>query len=325
MHKYLVHLSFLTFLVLIAASAFGQTQNLPPRVQQGLDSTVANLPAQKIGPDDLVAISVYNAPEFTRTARVGSDGMLRMPMMKGTIKAAGLMPADLEVALAAELKKEELLVDPFVTVSMVEYHSRPISVMGAVKKPITFQAIGEVTLLDALTRAEGLAPDAAGEILVSHPSPDGDRKALLVQRIPVRGLIDNADPELNLHLSGGEEIRVPEVGKVFVSGNVKKPGAFPVEDASDMTVMKALALAEGELPYSNKLAYIYRPDERTKEKHEIAIELRKILDRKLPDVPLQPRDILYVPDNSGRRMTATMVERLLGFGSATATGLLIYH
>jgi polysaccharide export outer membrane protein len=302
-----------------------RSQSTLPATPAGLDTTIANLPAQKIGPDDLIAISVYNSPEFTRTARIGSDGMLRLPMMKGNLKAAGLMPSELEVAVASELKKEELLVDPFVTISMVEYHSRPISVMGAVKKPTTFQAIGDVTLLDALTRAEGLAPDAAGEILVSHPGPGGDRSNMLVQRVPVRGLIDLAEPELNLHLSGGEEIRVPEVGKIFVSGNVKRPGAFPVEDAANMTVMKALALAEGELPYSAKLAYIYRPDDRSKEKHEIAIELRKILDRKMPDVPLQPRDILYVPDNSGRRLSAQVVDRLLGFGSSTAAGVLIYR
>ena len=310
---------------LLGVSSWAQSQPQARPAASPNDTAASNLPAQKIGPDDLVSISVYDSPEFSRTVRVGSDGMLRMPMMKDKIKAAGLMPAELEVTLASELRKEQLLVDPFVTVTMVEYHSRPISVMGAVKHPITFQAIGQVTLLDALTRAEGLNPEAAGEILVTHPGPEGDKKNVLVQRIPVRGLIDQADPELNVKLSGGEEIRVPEVGKVFVNGNVKKPGAFAVEDASDMTVMKALALAEGTLPFTAKLAYIYRPDDRGSAKHEIPIELGKILARKAPDVPMQPRDILYVPDNSGRRLTATTIEKILGFGSSTASGVLVYR
>lgn len=315
------------YLTLPLMSTAGWSQSQPAvRPQQPPNETAANnLPAQKIGADDLVSVAVYDSPEFSRMVRVGSDGMLRMPMMKDKVKAEGLMPAELEVALAAELRKEQLLVDPFVTVTMVEYHSRPISVMGAVKHPITFQAIGQVTLLDALTRAEGLNSDAAGEILVTHPGPEGDKKNVLVQRIPVRGLIDQADPELNVKLSGGEEIRVPEVGKVFVNGNVKKPGAFAVEDASDMTVMKALALAEGTLPFTAKVAYIYRPDDRAAGRHEIPIELGKILSRKAPDVTMQPRDILYVPDNSGRRMTATTIEKILGFGTSTASGVLIYR
>ena len=312
-------------LPLLGATGWSQSQPLARPSVPSNETAASNLPAQKIGADDLVSISVYDSPEFSRMVRVGSDGMLRMPMMKDKVKAEGLMPAELEVALASELRKEQLLVDPFVTVTMVEYHSRPISVMGAVKHPITFQAIGQVTLLDALTRAEGLNPDAAGEILVTHPGPEGDKKNVLVQRIPVRGLIDQADPELNVKLSGGEEIRVPEVGKVFVNGNVKKPGAFAVEDASDMTVMKALALAEGTLPFTAKIAYIYRPDDRTSGRHKIPIQLGKILSRKAPDVPMQPRDILYVPDNSGRRMTANTIEKILGFGTSTASGVLVYR
>ena len=59
----------------------------------------ANLPAQKIGPRDLIAIQVYDSPELTRTVRIGADGFVRLPMLKQKIKAEGLMPTDLEVAL----------------------------------------------------------------------------------------------------------------------------------------------------------------------------------------------------------------------------------
>ncbi len=311
MHKVL-------FLSLVAATAFAQikTQASPPS-----DIGVANLPAQKIGPDDLVALSVYNSPEFSRTIRVGPDGTLRLPMLKEKVKADGLLPAQLETVIAEALKGEQLLVDPFVTVTMVEYHSRPISVAGAVKKPVTFQAVGQVTLLDALTQAEGLSPEAGGEILISRPSPDGDKKSSLVQRIPVKGLIDAADPELNVKLFGGEDIRVPEVGKIFVTGNVKKPGMYPVHDSADTTVLKALALSEGLMPYTGSFAYIYRPDDRTNGKNEIQIDLKKILSRKAPDVQLQARDILYIPDSSGKRN----LDKFWGVGASTASGLLIWR
>ncbi|MDQ6698672.1 MAG: SLBB domain-containing protein, partial [Acidobacteriota bacterium] len=141
----------------------------------------------------------------------------------------------------------------------------------------------------------------------------------------VKSLIDGDDPELNLKLTGGEEIRVPDMGRIFVAGNVKKPGAFPVQDSTDTTVIKAIALAEGLEPFAAKHAFIYRPDDATHGKKEILIELNKILARKSPDVALQARDILYIPDNSGRRITVGALERLAGFGASTASGVLVFR
>src|SRR4029077_7268625 len=126
------------------------------------------------------------------------------PMLRERIKAEGLMPGDLETVLSQALEKEGIIVDPLVTVTVAEYSSRPISVAGAVKSPLTFQASGPVTLLEAITRAGGLAPEAGPEILVTRtqPGPNGATTAL-VQRILVKGLIDAADPSLNISLSGG--------------------------------------------------------------------------------------------------------------------------
>jgi polysaccharide biosynthesis/export protein len=286
----------------------------------------ANLPAQKIGPNDLIAISVYDSPELTRTIRVGPDGMIRLPMLRQKIKADGMLPLALEAAIAEALRAEELLVDPVVTVTIAEYHSRPINVAGAVKNPVTFQAAGPVTLLDALTRAGGLSPDAGPEILVSHfqTGEDGAPTAL-VQRIAVKALIEMADPEMNLKLTGGEEIRVPEVRKVYVVGTVRRPGAFPVQNTAETTVLQMLALAEGLGPFASKQGYIYRQDAETGSKHEIPIELSKIMGRKAPDVPLQPDDILYIPDNPGRRITVNVLEKAVGFASATASGVLVWR
>lgn len=285
----------------------------------------ANLPAQRIGANDLIAVSVYDAPEFTRTIRVGADGTIRLPMVRQRIAAQGLLPAELEAEIARVLAAEEILVDPVVTVTIVEYQSRPISVVGAVRRPLTFQADTTVSLLDALARAEGLRPDAGPEILVSRtqPGPGGEPVAL-VRRIPVRQLIDGADPEWNIKLEGGEEIRVPEAGKVFVVGNVKRPGAFAVDDTEGTSVLKVLALSEGLAPFAHKNAYIYRKEVSTGTKNEIEIPLRRILERKAPDVPLLENDILYVPDNRGRRLKLTALEKLITFGSVTTSGVLVW-
>lgn len=278
-----------------------------------------NLPAHKIGANDLLSVSVYNSPELTRTVRVGAEGEIRLPMLKQKVKAAGLMPSELEASLGKALTDEQLVVDPFVTITIVEYHSRPVSVAGAVKAPLTFQATGPVNLLEALTRAGGLTPDAGPEILLSRS--DGGNNGL-VRRIPVKGLIDQADPELNLPLQGGEEIRVPELGKVFIMGNIKKPGAYPVQRGEETSVLKLLALAEGLTPFSGKVAFIYRGE--SSEKKEIPLELDKIMKRKVPDQQLYATDVLYIPDATGRRVSMMALERILAFGSTAGATALVY-
>lgn len=318
---------FIFLLLATALATSASAQQFPGLDHTGVGATPfaesPNLPTEKIGKDDLIGVSVYDSAELTRTVRVGPDGSIRLPMLKHPVQAAGLLPAELEVSIATALKQDNVLVDPIVTVSVVEYRSRPISVMGAVKKPVTFQAAGTVTLLDALARAEGLTEFAGMEILISRPSPGGaPGDAKLVQRIPIQGLINDADPALNIELQGGEEIRVPEAGKIFVVGRVKKPGAYLITGANDSTVMKALALSEGLDSFSGHKAFIYRTEAGANGRSEIPIELKKIMERKAPDVPLMANDILYIPDQSGMRASLKVLETTIGVGAGVGAAMI---
>jgi len=269
---------------------------------------------------DLLSISVYGAPELSRTLRVSEEGLIRLPMLKAPMEARGIPPAELERRVSKGLGDAGILVDPSVVITIAEYATHPIRVAGAVRHPLTFEATGPVTLLEALTRAEGLSAEAGGEILVTRAATSGET-APLTRRIAVKDLIDTAEPAANVILEGGEEVRVPEAGRVFVVGNVKRPGAFPVGDGSGTSVLKALALAEGLAPFSAKQAYIYRPADGAKQ--EISVSLRKILERKAPDVVLTAGDIFYVPDNRSGRVTASVIEKAISFAVGTASGSLI--
>ena len=305
------------FLILLTAALLpGQTQ-ISRMEEVGKD----NLPSQTLGIDDLVAISVYDAPELTRTVRIEFDGTVHLPLLKNGVQAAGELPRALEAAVAQALVREQILVDPVVKVTVVEYHSRPISVMGAVKKPLTFQSVGTVTLLDALARAEGLSIEAGTEILLSIPQENAPAR---IEHISVKRLLNDADASANFLLHGGEQIRVPEASRIFVVGNVHKPGGFVVKEEGDTSVLRMIALSEGLLPFSTKLAYVYRRDE-SGAKQEIPVELDKIMQRKSPDVALQANDVLYIPDNRTKRNVSAAVERITSFGSNTASGLLIWR
>ncbi len=317
---------FVPGLLLLAGGVFAQQQQ-PTDRRPSQDGTYqgANLPAQPLGANDLIAVSVYDSPEFSRTVRVSDDGFIRLPMLKERVKAEGMMPAAMETAIAEALVREKLLIEPFVTVTVAEYQSRPISVSGAVRMPIVFQAEkGQTTLLEAITKAQGLREDAGQEILVTSTQPGPDGKPLqLTRRILARGLLDASDPTLNLQLYGGEQVRVPEVGKIYVVGNVKKPGAFPVQSGGDTTILQLLALSEGLDAFSENQAFIYRR-EASGSKNEIPIQLKSILQRKSPDVPLVANDILYIPDSRRKHLTLSIIEKVLLFGSTAGASALVY-
>jgi polysaccharide export outer membrane protein len=316
---------------LVLALASAGTLAAQSSQQQGManhseaaSSESANLPVEKLGPDDLLGISVYDSPELSRTVRVDADGNIRLPMMRQRITAAGLFPYELEKSITSALISENILVNPVVTVSVVEYRSRPITVAGAVKSPLTFQATGNVTLLDAISRAGGVAENAGTSILVTRQAENGSgTTAPLTQRIPVRSLLEGEDPSLNIKLQGGEQIRVPEAGRVFVAGNVKRPGVYPITDGPESSVLKAIALSQGLDSFTAHTAYIYRSEAGMHGKNEIPIDLKGILNRKVADPPLYADDMLYIPNASGRRNTAKVLELTLGIGLGLASVLLL--
>jgi polysaccharide export outer membrane protein len=281
-----------------------------------------NLPIQRLAPEDMVQLSVYESPEFSRSVRIGADGSIPLPMLKQRVHIAGLLPDEAATAVAAALKNEMLLVDPFVTMSVAEYHSRPVNVSGAVKMPIIFQAIGNVTLLDAISRAGGLSDTTAGPTIVVTRR-DGPAGSQSVQRIPVKALLAGTDPALNLKLTGGEDVRVPPVETIIVQGSVAHPGVFPVLDPISInTVSSAIAQAQGLIQYADHKAFIYRVDDQGV-KRTIKVPLWDILQNRKPDMILQARDTLYVPDSPKRRITQNTINSLTGVG-ASATTAAIY-
>ena len=323
---------FVALVLLLTARSISSQQrpaDSAPNVSNGaaaFDAT-ANLPIEPIGPNDLLGISVYDAPELTRSIRVEADGTIRLPMVQKHVQAAGLTPENLEKSLRAALIDEQVLVDPIVTVSVIEYRSRPINVIGEVRNPMTFQATGSVTLFEAISRAGGLTENAGPDVIVSSLKYGTDSKnPTLVRRIPVADLFDSMDPAVNLPLEGGELIRVPAAGHFYVFGNVKGPGVFTIRNGSESTVLTALAVSGGLQPYPGKFGYIYRSETGNSTKNEIPFELKKIVNHELPDVQLQANDILYVPEATGRKNTASIARTVALIGAGMATSLVyLYH
>jgi polysaccharide export outer membrane protein len=317
-----LRVAIVIFPVLISISTVAQRLSPPPTGPASPATPVAiggaNLPFQTIGASDLVHLTVDDAPELSQSFRVDIQGNLNLPLLRAPIHAEGLMPGALRDTIAAALRAQHLLVNPVVVVSVVEYRSRDVTIAGAVKTPLTLQEIGNLRLLDALSQAGGLMPEAGPEVIVEQANTQ-------MQRLSVRQLFDGYHPELNILIHAGAQIRVPQCERVYVVGNVKRPGAFPFQNLQDTTVLQLLALSGGLDSFSHNKAYIYREAQGSPQKTEIEIPLRRILDRKAQDVKLAANDILYVPTNGKLKASVSVLNHVTGMGNTAVSAAIWAH
>lgn len=288
----------------------------------GLSQSGIPLPLLPLGPDDLLTVNVLGVPALSKPIRVSPDGSIRMPMVDKPIPASGKLPADLESDIAEALRHDDLVREPLVTVTVTEYVSRQVTVAGAVRSPTTIQAVTNMTLLEAIAHAGGFAEDAGAELSVSSRTGTG---SLAVRRIAIKALMDRPDDQSNPVLHPGDEVRVPRAPHIFIMGNVRKPGSIALVETSGSSVMKAVALADGLAPFATREAWILRQKPDSTEREQIQVHLAAIMDRKSPDVELKADDIFYVPDNKTKRISADVIDRVVSFGSATTSGLLIWR
>ena len=249
----------------------------------------------KIGAKDLLEITVLGVPEINKlVVRVSEEGRISLPML-GEVEVGSLTRFEVEKKLAL-LAGEKIIIKPQVTVHILEYLSRRVSVVGAVEKPGTFELLGRRTVLSILSEAGGLTRDAGEEVIVIRQLPAGDSTAF---RIPVEGLFVAGDPKLNMALEPGDIINVPVDKPValYVFGQVKNPGALQVRISSLPTLTQAIAQAGGFTDRANKKKVKLRRKDAAGKETEVSVNVRDILKGKAKDVPLQPNDTIYVPES----------------------------
>ena len=257
----------------------------------------------KVGPLDLLEISVFEVEKLNKIVRVSSQGNISLPLL-GILRVKGLTANELERELR-ELLAEKYLQDPHVSVFIKEYRSQRISVMGAVEKPNVFEVTGLKTTLDMLAMAGGLRDDAGhllflirpprleGEVSKEGKDSEGERPITFV--IDLEELLVEGDFTLNLPLIHGDVINIPVSGKVFVGGEVRRPGGFPLKGKS-MTVSQAIVMAEGLKSQANgSKTKIFRYTEKGTGKEILSVNVYAIQKGEAEDPYLRENDIIIVP------------------------------
>ena len=290
--------------------------NPQPTTTVLVDPAVAD--SYRLGPGDLVAISVFGSPELSRAVRVDGEGRIRMPYGETRIVAAGRNVDELRHAVAQALVADKLAVDPRVEISVKEIQSEPIVVSGAVRLPLTLEPTRPMRLLEALTRAGGISDPTAEHILVSRQ----DGSVISSHDYPASKVLSGDDVQFNPELTGGEEVRVLPGGRVYVVGGFKTPGALPFSESDPLTLMRVLTYSGGWTTTSKpRQAVIVRTIKTVR--HEIPVDLIKVMARQAPDLTLASNDVLYLPDNATKKLGLEIVERAAQALTMAAGTLLV--
>jgi polysaccharide export outer membrane protein len=282
--------------------AAGQENRLPI-------SGFASGAAVPIGAGDLLHMTVFDTPELTGSLRVSNRGDVTVPLA-GNLKVAGLTVEQAQEVIRERLVQGHFLKDPGITLFVVEYATQGVSVAGEVQKPGIYPTFGAHRLLDYISLAQGLTPLAGTTATISHRGG-----AQNVEPVKLTGQI-TTNPEI----LPGDTIFVEKAGIVYVVGDVGRPGGFPMTHDERLTVLQALALAEGaNRTAAERSAKLIR--ESPAGRQEIPINLRKIVSARAPDLALQDQDILFVPSSLGK----SAIKRGLEAAVQAAVGVTIYR
>ncbi len=245
-----------------------------------------------IGPRDVVALKVVQAPEFDGSFKVGESGQINHPLI-GDVQLAGLTRP------AAEQKIRELLEVRFlqkgratVSLEVGEYLSRPIHLLGAVKKPGQLPSFRRWTLLQAITEAGGLNAGRGSVAQITRRAGNGlgDRIDIDLDDLLLRG-----DPRLNLPLFPDDVVNFPESYEitVYCLGEVVAPGAITFSSSEDVTLMAAIAKAGGLTDRAKRRIVIKRQSENGMVE-DIQANYKDILEGRAPNITLQKGDLIQV-------------------------------
>ena len=291
--------SVLLPLVVVAASVCGSAAAQEPQGASAPASarttapggTTAADPAvplnYEIGPNDRLRITVWNQADVSGEYAVSGDGTFTFPLI-GQVKAIGLTVVKLEDELK-RLLAAGYFRNPQVTVAVLDYRSKQIFMIGSLRTPGAYPLLGDIMLIEALARAGSTTGDAADHVFIirsrnaSGPVLPGEDASAEVTRVDLRALEAGRLPTAVV-VRDGDTVFVPRASHVFVYGQVRSPGSYPI--GQETTIRQALSLAGGVTDFGAVNRIRVLRVENGKER-EIDVELNDVV---------KPADTIVVPE-----------------------------
>jgi len=275
--------------------------------QYTMPGTRPPIDAQKLPiiPGDVLSVQVFDTPELSAdSAQVSQSGEVNLPVL-GLVRVGGLSQIQAAVKIESELRSHGLMLEPHVTVSVIEYASQFATILGQVKSPGEYSVFGGRRLLDVIALAGGLSPSAGKVVMIAHRNdPHHPVIVRLVQNAQSLGAQQNPVilPE--------DTIEVGKAGIIYILGAVKKPGGFLIDNNEQISLMQALTLAGGwDQTASLSKARLIR---KVPQGHEqLMLDLKHVLNGKQADVSIKNGDILYIPPSLGKTLAYRGMEALI--------------
>ena len=269
-----------------------------------------------IGIGDLLKISVLGAPEYDQDVRVAGNGDIVIGLA-GRVHVAGETAEQAQALIRKRLVDGGYFADPQVSVFEKEFATQGISVLGEVQKPGVYPVTGPRRLFDVLSLAGGTTPKAGQIVTISSRD----------KITPLRSVSFSSNPEknneANVDIVPGDTVFVSKAGVVYVVGDVKRPMGVIMENGGHITILQALATAEGANPTAAlRNAKIVRKGESGPT--EVLVDIKKIMQAKAPDVTLQAEDVVFIPSSAAKSVGARTLQSIVSIATGVATYRAVY-
>jgi polysaccharide export outer membrane protein len=280
-----------------------------------------------LGPGDEIRVSVVALDEVGQyPTRIDLRGTINLPIA-GRLDAAGLTAEQLEAQIAERLSG--YLQNPDVTVAITEMNGQPVTVLGSVTQPGVQQVQGRKTLMEVVSQAGGLSPDAGYAIRIARLKERGtipldnvkedETGQYWIAEVGVTEVLGGEAPSKNIPVKADDVITVAKGRLVYVLGAVNKTGGFLLGERQRVTVLEALSMAAGLGRYAQSSdVKILRKTPDPDRREEIAVNLKRILKGSDSDVSMQAEDILFVPESTGKKIGARTAAAAVSIGSGIA-------
>jgi polysaccharide export outer membrane protein len=265
-----------------------------------------------IGRGDQLHIQVFDTPEMEQHPRVTDSGTVPL-LFVGDVKVAGMTPGDAAREVEEALKTKQLMLHPQVAVTVEQYATQNVYVMGQVTNPGAYPISTPMSVVSVLALAGGLADPADRHITIERHSDPAQKVSYF--------LSNNSEVALSsdVLVYPGDTALVPKAGVVYVLGDVGRPGGYPMTtNDSQMTVLQALAMA-GSANKTSILGKARLVRKTPQGAQEVPLQLAQIQQGKRPDIQMQPDDVLFLPF-SWMKNVAVNAQGI----AASATSAVIY-
>jgi polysaccharide export outer membrane protein len=290
-------------------ASLSSQSGLPPLASAQLGSPMP----VPIAPGDFLDVSEVHTPEFHSAVRVTPAGTVTLPLV-GEVQLNGMDELAAAHAIETALVERGMLLHPQVTVLVTSFIGQDVSMLGEVARPGVYPYTLHHRLLDLISAASGLAPNAGRLVNIYHRND---------MQTPHPFVLDpsgtDTEEQHNPELAPGDTVQVSRAGLVYVIGDVVRPGGFAVDPAQGLTVVQALSLAWGSLPNAaSGKALLIR--EQKSGRTITTLNLKRMVHGQDPDQLVHDRDILYVPHSTAKDLW----NKTLEYAIQAAVGDTIY-